>query len=98
MVQIFAFSACGARTLALTVTCPLGVSGGSHVITIVDELSGRTCTLRGALSISGETEQKTNPLSVSIEHNQHRSESTTCLFAHKRKHAHTNANCSNENL
>lgn len=25
-----------------TVTCPFGVSGGSHVITIVDELSGRT--------------------------------------------------------
>lgn len=36
----------------LTVTCPLGVSGGSQVITIVEELNGRTCTLRGALSIS----------------------------------------------
>lgn len=36
----------------LTVTCPLGVSGGSHVMTIVDELNGRTWTFLGALSIS----------------------------------------------
>lgn len=36
----------------LTVTCPFGVSGGSHVIIIIDALNGRTCTLRGALSIS----------------------------------------------
>lgn len=42
----------------LTVTCPLGVSGGSQVITIVDELNGRTCTFRGALSISETQERK----------------------------------------
>ena len=36
----------------LTVNCPLGVSGGSQVITMVDDDKGRTCTLRGALSIS----------------------------------------------
>lgn len=37
---------------SLTVTCPFGVSGGSQVMTIVDELNGRTCTFLGALSIS----------------------------------------------
>lgn len=36
----------------LTVTCPFGVSGGSHVIIIIDALNGRTWTFRGALSIS----------------------------------------------
>lgn len=40
------------KLFLLTVTCPFGVSGGSHVMTIVDELNGRTCTFRGALSIS----------------------------------------------
>lgn len=36
----------------ITVIWPLGVSGGSQVTTIVDELNGRTCILRGALSIA----------------------------------------------
>lgn len=45
-------------SILLTVTCPFGVSGGSHVITIVDELNGRTCTLRGALSISADKNTK----------------------------------------
>lgn len=36
----------------VTVICPFGVSGGSHVTTIVEELSGRTWMLRGALSIA----------------------------------------------
>lgn len=40
-------------TKFLTVTCPLGVSGSSHWITIVLELSGRTCTFRGADPGSG---------------------------------------------
>lgn len=40
------------NTSLLTVNCPLGVSGGSQVITMVDDDNGRTCTLRGALSIS----------------------------------------------
>lgn len=35
-----------------TVIWPLGVSGGSQVTTIVDELNGRTWMLRGALSIA----------------------------------------------
>lgn len=39
-------------SILLTVTCPFGVSGGSQVMTIVDELNGRTWTFRGALSIS----------------------------------------------
>ena len=37
----------------LTVIWPFGISGGSHVITIVDELKGRTWTFFGALSRSG---------------------------------------------
>lgn len=42
------------NTKMLTVTCPLGVSGDSQVITIVDELNVRTCTFLGALSISAK--------------------------------------------
>lgn len=41
--------------MKLTVTWPFGVSGGSHVIIIIDELNGRTWTFLGALSISKET-------------------------------------------
>ena len=44
----------------LTVNCPLGVSGGSQVITMVDDDKGRTCTLRGALSISENDRKERN--------------------------------------
>lgn len=47
----------GGRWQALTVTCPLGVSGSSQWMTIVLELIGRTWTLRGADPGSGRNFQ-----------------------------------------
>lgn len=44
--------------MKLTIIWPFGISGGSHVITIVDELSGRTWTFFGALSRSVEQRKR----------------------------------------